>query len=490
MDASQTAPPRPPNPDCNQLFVHVDPHAVAMTPGFSLALQPPPAGVPAPYNANRVAGASSGDLWLANDGGVYHASGNLADWRPSRGLSTLATINLAGLAVKGSQPALYFGTGDNDDFFSTDGGATWKDPLSGCGDCDPWFADPAQAHQVISFVGRGGGGFELYTSPAKFPEVEANPPDGTQAVHWVCPADCNAVSSFSDRGFRPLVLTPAGETAPATADLLVIGTKGDGTRALFRKTNAVTMVTPQFWEDAGKAMQYGPPLPLCTGGAPADCYDVVQASGGHTNPVVYLGDPGDGPNAQRTHLLTLWKWAPGMPSWQQIVPSPAVTPAGKRAESAHRFFVDPFHPNTLYVLDTGFSGAVKRSDDGGATWQVDTSLDTAVTEGHRFSYTGDFSVLKDLTFVRDERRTRFAVGNAGVFATVNGGAWFRLLSTAALPGHPVSAYFDNVSDPCDRALYVGMDGRCIVRLDPIPSPPPANPAGGDRPCTSGSQNLP
>jgi hypothetical protein len=142
------------------------------------------------------------------------------------------------------------------------------------------------------------------------------------------------------------------------------------------------------------------------------------------------------------------------------------------------------------VLDTGTISAVKRSDDGGATWQVDANLDTAVTEGHRFSYTGDFSVLKDILFVREEGRTRFAVGNAGVFATVNGGTWFRLLSTAALPGHPVSAYFDNLSDPCDRALYVGMDGRGIVRLDPIPPPAPRTPAGGDRPCTPGTENQP
>jgi hypothetical protein len=44
------------------------------------------------------------------------------------------------------------------------------------------------------------------------------------------------------------------------------------------------------------------------------------------------------------------------------------------------------------------------------------------------------------------------------------------LSTSAFRSHPVSAYFDPVSDPCDRALYVALDGRGIIRLDPIPTP--------------------
>jgi hypothetical protein len=482
LDASQTAPPHPPNPYCNQLFVHADPHALAMTPTFSLALQAPPAGTPAPYNENKVAGPSSGDLWLASDGGVYHASGNLASWRPARGLSTLATINLAGLAVKGSPPALYFGTGDNDDFYSTDGGASWKDPQSDCGDCDPWFADPAFVRQVMSFGARtSGGGFQLYTNATKYPEAELHPPDGTVHAHWVCPTDCNAVSSFSIRGYRPIVLTLVGENPPPTLDFMVIGKKSDGTRAVFRKTNAISMNVPQDWEDPNKAMQYGPALPPCDDGAPAACLDVVQASGGHTNPVLYVGDPGKGPNDERTHALTLWKWVPGMQGWQQIVPSPVSTPVGRRAANANRFFVDPFQPNTIYLLD---DGAVKRSDDGGMTWAVDIGLDAAATEGHSYSYSGDFAVLKDIVFVREESKTRFAVGNAGVFYTVNGTAWFRLLSTSALPSHPVSAYFDNISDPCDRALYVGMDGRGILRLDPIPSPAPRIGPGVDRSCAN------
>lgn len=487
LDASLTAPPHPPNPYCNNLLMHVDPHAIAMTPNFSLTLRPPPANTPAPYNENKVAGpTSTGDLWLANDGGVYHAHGAVPNWEAAHGLSTLAAINIAGLAVKGSAPALYFGTGDNDDFYSVDGGASWKNPQWDCGDCDPWFSDPAQVQQVMTFGGRvPGGGFQVYTNATKYPEVEPHPHDGTVRAHWVCPVDCNAVSSYWIRGYRPMVLTPSGVAAPASGDYVIIGTKigtkRNPKRAVFRKTNLEPIDTPADWQNPSKAGQYGPDLPSC-GTAPFDCIDVVQASGGHTAPVLYVGDPGAGPNdGQRFHTMELWKWKPGMRDWEKIVPSPPGTPTGKTATHARRFYVDPFNPDTIYLLD---DDAIKRSDDGGRTWNVDASLDEVATEGHTYDYAKDFAVLKDMVFVRGEVGTRFAIGNAGVFYTLNGTNWSRLLSTSALPSHPVSAYFDNVSDKCDRALYVALDGRGILRIDPIPAPGQFGPTGL-RPCLTG-----
>ena len=80
------------------------------------------------------------------------------------------------------------------------------------------------------------------------------------------------------------------------------------------------------------------------------------------------------------------------------------------------------------------------------------------------------SVHRTWSSLEGEPGTRFGVGTAGVFYTLNGNNWFRYLSTSAFPSHPVSAYFDPVSDPCDRALYVALDGRGIIRLDPIPTP--------------------
>ena len=145
------------------------------------------------------------------------------------------------------------------------------------------------------------------------------------------------------------------------------------------------------------------------------------------------------------------------------------------AKKARRFFVDPYDPNLIYVID---GDAVKRSRDGGQTWQTDENLDRAVTENGAFAYetgqvpkwVGETAIINDIVFDRVERGTRFAAGNAGVFFTLDGETWVRLLSTAALPGYPVGAYFDRVGGPFNRALYVAMSGRGILRLGPIPVP--------------------
>lgn len=110
---------------------------------------------------------------------------------------------------------------------------------------------------------------------------------------------------------------------------------------------------------------------------------------------------------------------------------------------------------------------------------MDEKLDRLVTENGRYRYdvtsvsnnsnSGLNAVIMDMIFVRGES-TRFAIGNAGVFVSLDGSHWDRLLSTKALPGRPAAAYFDPISDPSDRALYVGMNGRGILRISPIPTP--------------------
>jgi len=80
------------------------------------------------------------------------------------------------------------------------------------------------------------------------------------------------------------------------------------------------------------------------------------------------------------------------------------------------------------------------------------------------------TVIQDMLFVRNEPFTRFIFGDAGVFCTVNGFEWFPLLNTIAFPGRPESGFFDPVSDPANRALYVTVNGRGVLKLAPIPVP--------------------
>ena len=79
-------------------------------------------------------------------------------------------------------------------------------------------------------------------------------------------------------------------------------------------------------------------------------------------------------------------------------------------------------------------------------------------------------VLTDMQFDPFEPTIRFAVGEGGAFMTLDGVTWSRLLDTGGLPGRPVNCYYDRISAPTNRALYVAFAGRSIVRISPLPLP--------------------
>jgi hypothetical protein len=228
------------------------------------------------------------------------------------------------------------------------------------------------------------------------------------------------------------------------AGVLISLSNGDGTyqqRPLF--------VIPNFgFRDSGPVEQQGPFLPSVNAG-------IVQASGGHTGTVFYVADTG----ANR-----LWKWTEGMASWQQLVP-------GGGASQARRFFVNPYVPSMIYLLD---QQNVMRSDDGGLNWQVDASLEQQLTCGGRIPAArtedadgqGDHLdlILTDMQFDPFDPQRRFAVGLGGAFWTFDGVKWQRLLDTGALRGRPSNCYFDWISNPSDPALYVSFAGRGIVKI--------------------------
>ncbi len=232
------------------------------------------------------------------------------------------------------------------------------------------------------------------------------------------------------------------------AGVLAAPSNGDGTfqvPALF--------VVPGFgYAGKGLVLQVGPPLPTFDTG-------VVQASGGHVNTVFFVG--GNSRN-------NLWKWTEGFASWELLVP-------GGGAVQARRFFVNPYDPNVIYIVDVQ---NVKRSDDGGATWQIDENLEQQLSCNRRIPIgrseflTGqsDFAdiVLTDMKSDPFNPTRRLAVGEAGAFFTDDGVTWIRLLDTAAMRGRPLSCYYDRVSNPADPALYVAFAGRSIVKISGLP----------------------
>lgn len=196
-----------------------------------------------------------------------------------------------------------------------------------------------------------------------------------------------------------------------------------------------------------RVVQQGPVLPSVDLG-------VLQASGGHTQTVFYVGGNTD---------QELWKWTEGMPNWERLVPRGNVT-------SARRFFVDPYRPNLIYVLDQKH---IWRSEDGGHTWQVDASLQQQLTCDKLIPIERQPAdlidvVLQDMQFDPYLSLTRIAVGIGGVFFTNDGVNWIRLMDTAALPGRPTNSYYDWVSNPCERNVYVGLSGRSVVKIGPLP----------------------
>lgn len=431
----------------NQIFMHPDPHALALTGDFEITLKPP-TGVSAPYDSCRVLDQHlRGELWLANDGGVVSSEDGGRTWTRALGLETLDAVNLAGLYRAGRPPALYMGTVDNDDFFTLDGGQAWRDAAPALGDADAIHSDPAMRTRVLEFAPRAGG-IAVFTS--RFPLVEPYPNAGSVLEMRMVPPprEGNASSGPWARGFRPVIQTLAGEAPLDDGDYVFIAVDAAGERRLFRTRSISSITSASHWDDVGKAEPIGPPVPGRS--------DVVQAGGGHAAPVYYVSDG-----------TSLFKLDVTAGVWRAVVPG---GPPGRTADWARRFYVHPYNPEVVYVLDVG---AIKVTPDGGESWLLDVSLTAAASAGGRLSLDWDRgpACLRDMVFVRDEPFTIFALGNAGVSYTLDGVEWRTLLSSLALPGRPEGGFFDPVGDPLERALYVALEGRSVMRVSPVPAAP-------------------
>jgi hypothetical protein len=145
---------------------------------------------------------------------------------------------------------------------------------------------------------------------------------------------------------------------------------------------------------------------------------------------------------------------------------------------AKRFFVDPYRPDILYVLDTT-SNHIFRTEDGGEKWIVDNSLESALTEGGAFPFTfrnfmggsldiiGQDALLRDMIFDPDVSNLRYSCGPAGIFCTRDGVNWEILVSTVSIPMHPTSLTYDFVSNPNSKDLYISTNNRGLLRLTSV-----------------------
>lgn len=435
---------------------HADPHGLAVTPDFE-------------RGAN--AGGARGRVFAVNDGGAYASTDGGRTWTHGKGLSTLSVVNVSIGSRAGKPPAICFGTGDNAGFYTADGGVSWKtqEYLGGDNDCN--FTEPKQPHRLIVFAPREKpGNIHLYkTSEGNVPngaigtgDLQVIPgPAAAGGARWAW----NVVSWWYNFGYRPLVLTLRGESPRPDGDLVTIRFLAD--RSILLRTTAISQITSaDDWNTTATAEGPGIKVFHQSPTLPDRNVSVVQASGGHSSPVYYVSDPEVGVGGQQR----LWKWTAGMAAWQLLVPGNQAS-ATAQPRIAQRFFVDPYRPNLVYVLD---EKNVRRSDNGGASWVVDASLERQLTENGAFPFVSvnDGSaqpvLLRDMNFDAANPRYRFAVGPAGVFYTRDGANWDHLLLSSASAMQPTNSAYDTVSDFCNRALYVTTSNRGVLRLSPLP----------------------
>jgi hypothetical protein len=489
--------------------LHIDPLATLATPDFALTLAPGVADRPAYAHNTELAECKGGTLWLASAGGVYRTADCGKTWKQSLNLESLSAIMLAGLPRPKSAhpyklPAVYFGSTDNHDWYSMDGGLHWRGGDDLCVDCAGYWSDPARGdlvvHPVLAeglsvYTGLNGDAPDLYDARqltnAGFPLTLGVSQDG-RSTQQGASAYLLAVTDWQ-AGTRPLVLSVPGQAARPPVDLALVapvappsvepeaGASVD--LAVWRKQTLVAGT--DGWTRDGAVLPAGA--------------TILQAAGGHTNPTYYAGDRVTRANGslfelaeQGKRLYRSHRTADGtLDGWDCIVPGPAhqgahdgqcATAATSAAGQAWAFVSDPYDANIVYILD---SDGVKLTTDGGATWRRVDTLSDWLFEGGRIGpdcavFCDDRATavraLTSMEFVPDEPQMRFATGEAGVFFTnvgVSGNgkdeAWHRLLDTTALNCLPNSSYFDK-TNTAGRALYLACAGRSLISFVGIPTP--------------------
>lgn len=455
---------------------HADLHGFLLSPDFKAKIQ---GGGYKP---------GSGSLWMLGDGGIYRSSDGGWNFSPADTAATLSALSVAGVSIAGKGVALSLNSGDNDGFYSMDGGQHWTYQQYGGGDNDCAFGDPLRPHAIMVFTPRwdtaansssaaDGQTVSVYqTQPGNLPDASASGHD-RKAVTGppTVPKAWNASSFYGERGFSPVVLGLPGEDAPEQGDYVFVLNPESSHPVVVRTQNIFDIKHRYEWVTSATGpgqgatvFLQGPPLPEAHLG-------VLQAAGGYINTIFYVG--GANPDANDTSVgpnTNLWAWTTGAASWTQIVPAPLIPGRSAGATAAIRFFANPYQPQQIYIidLDSQSGNHVKRSDDGGVTWNVDQNLETQVTWNNQIliSNTDDSAgigehfdpVLNDMKF-DPNTNARFAVGAGGAFMSIDGVNWTRLLHTSALSGRPSNCYLDSISSDT-ATLYVAFAGRSLVKI--------------------------
>jgi hypothetical protein len=433
--------------------VHVDTHALAISTLFDMQLSN---GTPATVSA-----CFGGTIWAANDGGVYKSVNCGQTWTRAEGgrinlgtggLSTLYPLLIGVASAPGRPPVLAMGTGDNGDFYSLDGGASWAEPNqqgeSDCGDCGNWFVDVLDPTWIMTIARSGDFSkvrhYSIVVDDVSFTRSLSL----TNAESYMSPQALTLYLKDATTTARPVI-----QTLPTEFGQRFLGT--DVALVACCTTSAsdpVGVPTLIRTNDPGNAS-----AARIIGTLPRGSW-AVQSSGGHTNTVYFIWNKDTGSLFRRglTGINT------------QLVPM-------RGTSRADRYFVNPYDPTDIYIVEstvddagTGTTRGVKRWNQERSRWEIDSALTTAATNNGRFTMDCNSfpsCLINDMIFVPGEQ-TRFIAGKAGVFYSLDARTWRRVFTTEEIPSVPSSLAFDRYA----RSLYVAMNGRGIIRFDRIPSP--------------------
>jgi photosystem II stability/assembly factor-like uncharacterized protein len=465
-------------------LLHVDPHALAFTPGFGLSLRAPAPTVPPTYAKNReLAGCAShgrSPLFLANDGGVYRSTDCGRSWQMTSSMRSLDTGELAGYPRAGGPPALYFGTAHNQSWYSLDGGGSWAIGSDNCGDCSGFYAPRGNPGVLVHLARDDGKSWHLWQTA-----TAGTPPDPSRpaiARFWPKTASLPEQGGLGLPAMGLVPITPFAAQSPAIGDLVNLTRTADGRLAVLLET-----LLPQATASGpGHVTSSRTLTPLPADAVPAWAEVGVQVSGSGASSAVYYVRAKSAVRGV-AHLYRSYPPGPNPTGWDCIVPGPATpgvhdgacrTPTQTDPQEVYSFHAHPRDPSTVYLAT---ATQVLVSTSGGATWRQAPSLSNWLRNEGRETQNifvdgsnGEvIGWLHAMDFSTRYPRLRFAAGDAGVFFTTQGAGsgsgapetWHRLLDTRALPCGPSGLYFDEGT----RALYVSCVGASVLKISPIPT---------------------
>ncbi len=422
------------------------------------------------------------NAYLTTDGGVFaHLVGcDLTQgWKGMiSGLHVMYSQTMAGVSQPQTNcpdprspcPALYLPTGDNDVWVSTTGGipgSGWKYLGTNLGDAAVVLADPAQPSQVLASRGGGDHQYQLVRS------TDGNPPTVGSNMTDIQPPRPSPGGAPPAMANLVEIMTLRGEAAAQAGDYLAVS---GGTGLLNDMIVRNVTGTAGGWQDISPDDQFAPGVVAAIG-----------AANGHARPIVYVLVS---PNAAYGQASGFKE--PGS-IWRGEVVNGMVARwvnASTGIKKAYNLYVNPYDADVLYASDLG-DGAIKVSEDGGATWRVDRTLTNLATNFGEFTFdcgyparsdgparTSIFAFacpLQSMVFDRNHPNLRVAALTPGGVAISrdSGRHWIPLLVTNngpfdnGPPEFPFSIFYDPTDNPStgQPSLYVALVGKSVKRVD-------------------------